>query len=347
MDTEQTLPVDALMRAYDLGPWESVELLPGGKSQHYRIVTGRGEYVVRRSYRSKTMGGIYFEHELMAHLRRNGFPSPVVIPSTSGDTCVAVDGRLHCVSLFVRGSPYRAGRVEQLQEVARALATYHRLLASFRPSYPGPRTPYLNEDLYARLAALRPPAAPTTLLADSDGGPYIQQLLASLPGALEEGQSELSRLDPLYAVLPKVVIHGGCRRGSAIFGGDRLITMLDFDSARLEARALDLAIAIHDFAKVYGDPASPEYKVPLNLGVVSLFLSAYQEVNPLEPAEIEALPALLVAKRLKRALGRYHRLCKGAELSEGDLRKMTLEIARVYWLEAHRRELQAAMLGRS
>jgi homoserine kinase type II len=245
MVTAEVLPVDALTAAYDLGSWKSVQLLPGGKSQHCHIITSRGEYVVRRSYRSKTLEDMRFEHELMAYLRHNGFPAPVIVPTIMGDTCVAVDGRLYRVSVYVKGSHYQAGNIQQLQEVARALATYHQLVASFRPSSPKPPEAFLNESLRKRLA-----------------------------------------------------------------------TMLDFDSAHLEARVLDLAVALHDFAKVYGTPTSPEFKVPLDLAVVSQFLSADQEINPLEPIEIEALPALLIAKRLKRAFGRYERLFEGRSLSQ-------------------------------
>jgi len=37
---------------------------------------------------------------------------------------------------------------------------------------------------------------------------------------------------------------------------------------------LDLAIALHDFAKVFGERGSPDFKVPLDLEAVSGFLGA-------------------------------------------------------------------------
>jgi len=192
-----------------------------------------------------------------------------------------------------------------------------------------------------------PQSLPIVPAANGDEDQRIEDLLASIPYVLEQGRAALDALDRLYPKLPVVTIHAGCRRGSALFEGDRVIGMLDFDSSHLEARVLDLAVALHDFAKVYGDPDSQEYKVRLDLQVVSRFLRMYQRVNTLEAAEVEALPALLVAKRLKRALGRYQRLIKGEELSEGDIKKVTLELARVRWLEAHENDLRAALSGRS
>jgi homoserine kinase type II len=117
--TRDDFPVGALTDAYDLGPWESVEMLPGGKSDHYRLIAGSGEYAIRRSHRSKTYADMRFEHELVAHLRDSGFPAPVVVPTVSGDTCAAVDGDLYSVSVFVDGSGYEAGNAEHLRESAR------------------------------------------------------------------------------------------------------------------------------------------------------------------------------------------------------------------------------------
>ncbi len=91
--------------------------------------------------------------------------------------------------------------------------------------------------------------------------------------------------------------------------------MLDFDSARYEARVLDLATALHDFAKVFGERGSRDFKVPLYLEVVSGFLGAYLQANPLERAEVEALPVLLAASPLKRAIGKYRSMIEEARLA--------------------------------
>jgi len=64
--TRDDFPVSALADAYDLGPWESIEMLPRGKSDYYRLIAGSGEYAIRRSHRSKTSADMRFEHELAA-----------------------------------------------------------------------------------------------------------------------------------------------------------------------------------------------------------------------------------------------------------------------------------------
>ena len=128
--------------------------MPGGKSEHYLVSAGSGEYALRRSRGSKTSSDIRIEHDLIAYLHEDGFPAPTIVPSASGDTCAAVNGYLYSVSLFVRGSGYRAGNAEHLREAARTLAPYHRIVASFHPTSQPPQEPFLNEVLRERLSGM-------------------------------------------------------------------------------------------------------------------------------------------------------------------------------------------------
>lgn len=315
------LPKATLERAFDLGDWRDVEALPLGKSQHWRLTTTLGTFVLRRSYRAKTPEAVRFEHELVAHLRARGFPAPEYVPTVDGEPCALVDGRLWRLARFVVGQPASADVPGQAEKVARALARYHQLVEGFSASVPTPGGALVPAALAERLAAV--PTEERFLANVPDG------LAGPLRFALAEGRAVHRRLEELYRSLPLTTIHAGCRRGSALFDGDRLMVVLDFDSAHAEARALDVAVAVHDFAKVYGDPASPDYKVHLDRAVAARFVDAYGAVSPLAPAELEAVPLMLLAKRLKRALGRYARLLAGDPLSPNDLRKIELELARV------------------
>ena len=315
------LPRAELERAFPVGEWRELDPLPLGKSQHWRLATTRGAFVLRRSYRSKTAEAVRFEHELVARLRSSGFPAPEYVPATNGDPCAVVDGRLWRLARFVTGRPASAEVPGQAETVARALARYHQLVAGFSATVPTPEVPLMPAALAERLAA------------NPTGDRFLRNVPEGLVGplrfALAQGRAVHDRLEHLYPSLPLTTIHAGCRRGSALFDGGRLAVVLDFDSAHTEARALDVAVAVHDFAKVYGDPDSPDYKVHLDRAVAARFVDAYQAVSTLTPAELEAVPVLLRAKRLKRALGRYARLLAGDSLSANDFRKITLELARV------------------
>jgi homoserine kinase type II len=152
----------------------------------------------------------------------------------------------------------------------------------------------------------------------------------------------VDRLTALLPELPRVVVHGGARRGSLVFAGDRVVGVLDFDSAHADVRVLDLAVAVHDVGKVYTRLGDEDHKVALDLDRVAGVLGAYREEVRTTPAEAEALPLLLEAKRLKRALGRINRARAGEALSDNDHAKIQLEDSRLLWLDGHRAELVAA-----
>lgn len=319
------LPVQELRRAFDLGAWEQAERLVGGKSEHHLVATDRGRFVLRRSYRAKEADGIRFEHQLVAHLRAQGFPAPEFVPTMTGDACAEIDGRLWRASVFVPGEPADGRNPRHVDAVAGALARYHELVESFAPSVPPPPVPLVGDALRQRhdaVAALEAAGAP---------GGTPPELLVALAAALADARATADRLDRLYAGLALTTVHAGCRRGSTLFEGDRLACVLDFDSAHADVRALDVAVAVFDFAKVYGDPDSSEYKVHVDTSVAARFLSSYSAAaaRALGPDEIEAVRLLIVAKRLKRALGRYRRLFHAEPLSPNDLRKIALELDRV------------------
>ena len=316
------LPAE-LQDHFDLGPWRSAKILAAGKSQHFIVTTDTGRFVLRRSYRTKEADGVRFEHELVEHLRRNGFPGPEFVPATDGEPYAIVDDRIWRVSVFVDGRPADSFHPGDVEAVAGALARYHGLAAGFAASVPVPAAELVVDALAGRVEAT------VRLFEEKPKVDTDMALLRDVEQALEQSSAVLDRLRALYATTPLGIIHGGCRRGSTLFRDDELLVVIDFDSAHHEVRALDLAVGVHDFAKVYGDPASPDYKVHLDPGVAARFVGAYHAVSALQSAEVEAIPQLLMAKRLKRALGRYARLLAGEVLSANDHRKIALELARV------------------
>lgn len=321
-----TLPLELLEPCWDLGEWGHLDAMPLGKNQHWRFDTPRGRFVLRRSYRAKTSDGIRFEHELVTHLRRHGFPAPVYVPTTDGAPCAEVDGRLWRVAEFVAGRPARIAHVNDSRAFGAVLARYHQTVAGLRSSVPAPAGELIPEALRSRLDG-------TAALVGA-GAAVPGSVAAGLDATLARAEQVCSRLEALYLVLPRALVHAGCRRGSVIFDGeDRISVVLDFDSARVEARAVDLAVGVFDFAKIYGEPGSADYKVHVDPSPAAAFLDGYRSVTPVGTAELEAVPLLILAKRLKRALGRYHRLLSGGEMSPGDWAKIALEEARVRSLE--------------
>ena len=306
----EALPLAELARLWPLGGWHEVTPVAGGKNEHLRVVTADGVHYLRRSYRSKATSELVAQLALMRLLRSRGFPAPEPVTAGTGSDHVVIDGRLWIATRGIEGTPFDDRRTAHLREFGRVLARYHRIVADL----PAPATePLVLTELRERAAR-----------------PGVDPELHSRAARVAD------RLTALVPHLPRVVVHGGARRGSLVFAGDEVCGVLDFDSAHPDARVLDLAVAVHDVAKVFTGLGEEDHKVALDLDRVVEFLLAYRQAVPVTAAEVAALPLLLEAKRIKRALGRLNRARAGEQLSVNDHAKIALEDSRLRWLEEHR-----------
>lgn len=311
------LPLSELAALWPLGGWDSVTPVQGGKNEHLRVAAADGVHFLRRSYRAKPHDELARQLGLMRLLRERGFPAPEVVNGSSGMDHAELDGRLWIATRGVEGTPFTDASTAHVRAMGRTLARYHQTVADLPAAVTEP----------AVLVELRTRA-------------YEDGVDPALRSRTEHLAAQLTAVLPH---LPRVVVHGGARRGSLVFNGNEVAGVLDFDSAHADVRVLDLAVAVHDVGKVYTRPGEADNKVALDLSRVTELLAAYsRDLRPTE-AEIEALPLLLEAKRLKRGLGRLSRSRQGESLSGNDYTKIRLEDLRIAWLDGHRNALAAAI----
>ena len=269
-----------------------------------------GIHYLRRSYRSKPLDELAGQLHLMRLLRERGFPAPEVVPASTGADHAELFGRWWIATRGVAGEPFDDGSLAHVRALGATLGRYHRVVAD-QPAVVA--EPAVLRELRGRAA-------------EPGVDPALRTRAADIAG----------RLAGLLPALPRTVVHGGARRGSLVFDGGQVVGVLDFDSAHPDVRVLDLAVAVHDVGKVYTGSGDADNKVALDLGRVTELLAAYsREMQPVA-AEMEALPLLLEAKRLKRGLGRRSRALDGEVLSDNDYEKIRLEDQRLAWLDEHR-----------
>jgi len=309
------LPVADLASQWPLGGWRDMQTLRGSKNEHWRVESGEGTFFLRRSYRSKTSDELRFQLDHLQTLRQRGLPVPLPEVTTGGDDYVELEGRLWVVTKAIAGTPFDEQSEAHLQALGRTMARYHDLVKDLPAEVDEPPL----------MAELRRRSAEVTVDARVS----------------DRAAEVVAELDVLLPDLPRVIVHGGARRGSLLFDGPEIVGVLDFDSAHPDVRVLDAAVAVHDVGKVYTQKGADDHKVALDLSRVATLLAAYHETGSLTPAEQAALPLLLEAKRLKRALGRLKRRQEAEPLSDNDHAKIVQEGRRLQWLHDHRDELAA------
>lgn len=311
--------------AFRLGPATSVTYLRDGRvNDNFLVRTPAGAYVVRRSRAERTTGAVEFEHALMIYLSERGFRAPRLRTTIGGGTFLTIDGHIYRATAFVPGERCSPLDVTHLRVCAHTLARYHRLVVDYGlPTRPG-FVPILDE-LLAGLSTLPSQGECTPSPQPSDN--WFDALRSDLVATC----TKLAQPDPP----PTVVVHASCRRGSFVLLKGQTAVMLDYDNAHVDARALDVAIALLSFALIRPD------KTVLDLGRAAAFVAAYTVIAPISEAELGLISWYMRARILKRALARYrHYRAVPRPSRVAKLRRAT---SLLRWLDEHDEGLRSTM----
>lgn len=150
---------------------------------------------------------------------------------------------------------------------AELLARVHQALWDFKPQ--GQRTEPDIQGLlpliYSNLLVCLEKPLPSELQNP------IREFLPFLNKKIEQLQRAFQ--DPLMERLPRVIIHHDYHPGNLRFVGDEIVGLFDFDWAKKDWRAFDVALALFYFFTEWEGEADGS----LRLNEVELFLSAYQQ----------------------------------------------------------------------
>lgn len=277
--------VERALQSYDLGTVRSASPASHGVVNETAFAeTSKGRYVVRRNQRKIGRASILLRHRLMAWLRTRGFPAPRLITARSGETAVELDGRIFEVFTFIDGDEFNPDRTAHLSGAGAILAYYHSAIEDFPdpPPYQGPR--YTTQSL---------PGLIERIMQRDMMGDLTEPL-----NWYDRRASDLRRALPeqAYEALPYVLIHGDVHRDNLIFRGDAVAALIDFDQVTMDARLVDLADAMVDFAV---GPAPDDwypwgvYAGPLDATRARTLLDGYSQALPLTDAERTALPIMI------------------------------------------------------
>lgn len=262
-------------------------------SRWHRMATGRNNtswlvvledhraVVLRQYHTNSDEATIRYEHSILHHLKRQGFPVPHIIPSVNGQGCVVWNNRSYTLFEYCPGSNtisflYRRLHPAIIPEAARTLAWYHRLMDGFVPEgrrqVREPR--WFLEELSRHQAILR---ARHTLT------PRDQSILRHLGPFIDRLAMACATIEAARARCPHTVIHGDFAPYNLLVYRGGITTVIDFADAHWDARVADVARALVTFPKWLG--------TQWDRVIAQRFLRAYEAKAPLSEPERAVLPA--------------------------------------------------------
>ena len=312
--------VDTLLRGYpQLGTatridWHS----PRPLSAACLVETTGGTVFIKRHHRSvRSVATLSEEHRLIAHLRGNGMPIPMVLGNVRGQTAVALGDWVYEAHEHAAGIDIYRDAISwsPLPNREHAISAGH-MLAALHDAATGYRG--AQRDTHVLVAR-------SELITASDPIATLQAQLRQRPGLADylrdrDWQTDLAELfAPWHAAQPQLAkqtrlwTHGDWHVSNLCWSDDRvdarITAVLDFGLAAANCALFDLATAIERNAIAW--LALDTGEAAVHLDIARALIEGYRRQRPLEAAEIHLLADLLPLVHVDFALSEveyFHRI---------------------------------------
>ncbi|HEV7300089.1 MAG TPA: phosphotransferase [Tepidisphaeraceae bacterium] len=313
-----------VMSHFDLGIIESIVEFPRGsrKAPKLLIVAEHGKFLLKRRARGKDDPfKVAFCHALQLYLASKQFPLPHLL-GTKNDNNSMLQWRNAVYEMFeyIPGQGYPQ-TLESTFDSGKILGLYHKLLEDFKSEWTPPSGSYHMASAVDQ--GLR--AIPSILGGTAELGPLVKYL--------QDSYSHAAKMVEELGIesWPKQIVHADWHPGNMLFRDNRVVAVIDYDSARLLPRIIDVANGALQFSIIGGDEDVSKWPEYADEARYKRYLRGYDEVLLLSQAEIRAVPWLMIEALIAEAVfpiaatGNFGRM-EGTAFLQMVQRK-------VYWLQ--------------
>jgi len=285
---------------FDIGVIDSIVDFPRGsrKAPKLLIVSEQGKFLLKRRARGKDDPyKVAFCHQLQLFLAAKQFPLPHLI-GTKKDNNSMLQWRNGVYELFeyIPGQGYPQ-TLESTFDSGRVLALYHKLLENFKSEWKPPTGSYhLAPQVEQGLRQIT-----QTLPTGLNSNP--QELLPVLNFLLESYSGAAGMVEKLgIEGWPRQIVHADWHPGNMLYRDNHVVAVIDYDSARLLPRVIDIANGSLQFSILGGDEDVSKWPDYPDESRFKRFLRGYDEVMLLSQAEIATIPHLMIEALIAEAV---------------------------------------------
>jgi homoserine kinase type II len=281
---------------YDIGILEEVREFPRGsrKAPKLLISTDQGKFLLKRRARGKEDPfKVAFAHALQLFLAAKQFPLPHLIGTKrENNSMLQWKGAVYELFEFIPGQGYPHS-LEATFDSGRVLALYHKLLHDFHAEWQPPTGSYHRQPSIEQGMKAIP-------LAIQAADPGITTLLQFLHESYAYAAERVEQLG--LSTWPKQYVHADWHPGNMLFRDNRVVAVIDYDSARQLPRIIDISNGALQFSIIGGDDDVSKWPDYLDESRFKRFIRGYDDVSLLSEAEVRAMPWLMAEALIAEAV---------------------------------------------
>ncbi len=284
-----------VMSNYDVGIIDSIVEFPRGsrKAPKLAIVAEHGKYLLKRRARGRDDAyKVAFCHQIQLYLMAKQFPLPHLIGTKKdNNSLLQYRGAIYELFEYIPGQNYPM-TLESTGDAGRILALFHKLLETFQSTYQASSGSYhMAPAVESGLRQIPKTLANTVNITD---------ICTYLLQSYNHAASTVDRLG--LESWPKQIVHGDWHPGNMLFRDNRVVAVIDYDSARMLPRIMDIANGVLQLSIIGGDEDVAKWPDQVDESRFKRFMRGYDEVVLLSEAEIHAIPWLMVEALIAEAV---------------------------------------------
>lgn len=283
---------------YDLGVIVKVVEFPRGSRRSPKVIIEceKGRYLLkRRAHGKERIKKVAFTHQIQLALAAQNFPLPHLLGTRKDNNSLLVYGEnIYEMQEFIQGDIYD-GSSRETEQGGHALGLYHKLLEHFESDFDPLHASYHNARAIHK-AVLK---SGETLLKTGDKE-KVEASIDYMEKKYRHCAESVNRLG--IKKWPEQIVHGDWHPGNMLFRNQLVVAVIDYDTARLQQRIIDLANGALQFSILGGGDDPNHWPEHLDMKRFRRFLHGYDSVNVITTDELKAIPYLMCEAMIAEAV---------------------------------------------
>lgn len=295
-DRDQFTPDELaiVLSHYDLGTIQTIHEFPRGSRRSPKLLvrTEKGVFLLKRRAKGKDDPfKVAFAHSLQLYLTEKHFPLPHLIGTKlENNSMLQWTGSTYEIFEYIKGTGYD-NSLEATQDAGKTLALFHKLIRDHQPEYEPPRGSYHASKTIRTSMDYIPRKLEKVDPRAFEFKDRITQVVDFLRESYNTAAQKTNEIG--LSSWPMQITHSDWHPGNMLFRGQSVVAVIDYDSARLQQRIIDVANGALQFSIIGGGEDAAQWPNYLDISRYKRFLRGYDMVNVLSKAELHTLPWLM------------------------------------------------------